>query len=35
MAAAELPCLLEATDVAVTELLAQYEEMTIAELLVA
>jgi hypothetical protein len=34
MVAAELPCYLEATEVDVAELLAQYEEMTIVELLV-
>jgi hypothetical protein len=34
MAAAELPCPLEATEVVVAELLAQYEEMAVAELLV-
>jgi hypothetical protein len=34
MVAAELPCPLEATEVAVVELLAQYEEMAVAELLV-
>jgi hypothetical protein len=30
----KLPCTLEMTEVAVAEILAQYEEMTIAELLV-
>jgi hypothetical protein len=34
MAVVELPCPLEATEVAVVELLVQYEEMTVAELLV-
>jgi hypothetical protein len=34
MVAAELPCYLEATEVAVVELLAQYEEMIVVELLV-
>jgi hypothetical protein len=34
MAVAELPCPLEATEVADAELLAQYEEMAVAELLV-
>jgi hypothetical protein len=34
MAVAELPCPLEATEVVVADLLAQYEEMTVAELLV-
>jgi hypothetical protein len=33
-AIAKLPCPLEATEVAVAELLAQYEEITVAELLV-
>jgi hypothetical protein len=30
----KLPCFLEMTEVAVVELLAQYEEMAVAELLV-
>jgi hypothetical protein len=34
VAVAKLPCPLEMTKVAVTELHAQYEEMTVAELLV-
>jgi hypothetical protein len=34
MAVAELPCPLEATKVVVADLLAQFEEMTVAELLV-
>jgi hypothetical protein len=34
MAIAELPCSLEATEVGVVELLPQYEEMTVTELLV-
>jgi hypothetical protein len=34
MAVAELPCPLEANEVAVAELLAQYEEMAVVELLV-
>jgi hypothetical protein len=34
MAVAELPCPLEVTEVAVAELLAQYEEMVVVELLV-
>jgi hypothetical protein len=34
MAVAELPCPLEANEVAVVELLAQYEEMAVVELLV-
>jgi hypothetical protein len=32
MAVAKLPCPLEATEVAIVELLAQYEEMAVAEL---
>jgi hypothetical protein len=31
---AKLPCLLETTKVAIAELLAQYEEMAVVELLV-
>jgi hypothetical protein len=34
VAVAKLPCPLEMTEVAVAELLAQYEEMAVAELLV-
>jgi hypothetical protein len=34
MAVVELPCPLEATEVAIVELLAQYEEMRVDELLV-
>jgi hypothetical protein len=34
VAVAKLPCPLETTEVAVAELLSQYEEMSVAELLV-
>jgi hypothetical protein len=34
VAVAKLPCPLEMTEVAITKLLAQYEEMAVAELLV-